>query len=153
MASLARRLQADRLKFPGMLPREIVVWRAWLRIFEREYDGFDYNVRLGRGDDPGPSFDDSIRQMAIENSKKRVDAVLFQGSRPTIVEVKDRAQASAVGQLLTYESLWLERFPTGPRPRLLLVTNRIAPDILPVLRKSGIELSIVVADFSELRPQ
>lgn len=151
MAGVAQKLQAERLKFPGMLPREIVVLKSWLSIHEGEYDRFDYNLRLGKGDDPGNTFPDNIRKMAVENTQKRVDAVAWKGTLPTIIEVKDRATASAIGQLVTYRALWLQTFPSGPSPKMLLVANKIAPDIVIVLQHAGIAFDIVVADFGQLR--
>lgn len=153
MATPAQKLQAERLSFPGMLPREIIVFREWLRQHEKEFDRFDYNVRIGDGQDPGPSFPPEIRKMAQDNSKKRLDAVGWQGRRATIIEVKDRAGASAIGQLVTYDALWRRERPAEPAPALLLVANRIAPDVLPVLARAGIQLAIVEVDFRELRPE
>ena len=151
MATPAQRLQADRLRFPGLLPREVLVLKAWLVLHEKEYDRFDYNVRLGEGTDPGPTFADDVRKMAIMNSQKRVDAVAFKSDQPTLIEVKDRAGFSAVGQIVGYDALWRKQFPTSPAPKLLMVCNRFAPDILPVLQRNGIELAVVEVDFGILR--
>lgn len=151
MGGLAQRLQAERLRFPGMLPREIVVWVAWLQLHESEYSGWQYNVRIGKGDDPGPTYPDNIRQMAIANSQKRLDALAFQGPQPFIFEVKDRAQLSAVGQLLGYSHLYRMDNPLQPEPVLVLVTNRTTADLGVVTHASNIRLDLVDADYSALR--
>ena len=151
MSTPAQRLQADRLNFPGMLPREILVFKSWLRLHEKEFDRFEYNVRLGEGTDPGPQFPEETRRMGIMNSQKRVDAVGWNGDQPTLIEVKDRAGFSAIGQLAGYDALWRHANPTSPAPKLLLVCNRFTNDILPVLQRQGIELAVVEADFSILR--
>ena len=147
----AQKLQSERLSYPGLLPREIIVFRNWLKLHESEYDRFEYNVRLGDGFDPGPTFDPKIRQLSQDNTKTRVDAVGFVGSQATLIEVKDRAGFSAIGQLVGYEALWIQAHPTDMPPKMLLVCNRFAPDILPVLTRNEIELAVVAADFSELR--
>jgi hypothetical protein len=149
--NLAQTLQADRLRFPGMLPREIIIFRNWLRMYESNWDRFDYNCRIGAGHDPGASWPDYIRKQAIANTQLRLDACAWKGDAPTLIEVKDRAGASAVGQLLTYEAVWLEDYPNGPPPALILVTNRLQNNILPLVRKGNIRLDVVPADFSELR--
>lgn len=151
MAGVAQRFQADRLNFPGMLPREIIVWKAWLELHEKEYERFDYNVRVGAGDDPGPSYSDDIRRMAIANSQKRLDAIAYQGPNPFIFEVKDRAQLSAVGQLIGYDALWKHDHPGEPAPTLVLVTNRTTADLARVTHASNIRLDLVDADYSALR--
>lgn len=146
----AQKLQSERLKYPGLLPREIIVLRNWLKLHESEYTRFDYNVRLGSGDDPGPSWPDNIRQMAIMNTQKRADAVGWQGNQPTIIEVKDRATFAAIGQLAGYYALWHDSFSESPDPKLKLVCNRFQSDILAVVQFHGISLDVVEADFSEL---
>jgi hypothetical protein len=150
MSTPAQTLQADRLRYPGLLPREIIVLRAWLKLHESEYDSFDFNVRLGAGFDPGPTFPENIRKMAILNTQKRVDALGMKGSEATLIEVKDRATASAIGQLVMYDALWRHAKPTDPAPKLLLVANRVADDVPIVLTRAGIALSLVEADFSML---
>jgi len=148
--TVAQYLQKERFKYPGLLPREIVVLRAWLRLHEQEYDRFDYNVRIGTGFDPGPTVTESIRQMAIANSQKRIDAVAYKGNAVTLIEVKDRAGFSAVGQLVGYLHMWQAQYPISARPRLLLVANRLQDDIPLVASGAGIDIELVEADFSEL---
>src|SRR5574341_2246525 len=106
MGTPAQTLQSERLKYPGLLPREIIILREWLRLHERDFDRFGYNVRVGDGFDPGPGFSDDVRKQAIDNSKKRIDAVGWQGSSVLLIEVKDRAGLSAIGQLIGYRPLW-----------------------------------------------
>lgn len=148
----AQTMQADRLTFPGMLPREILIFKNWLKLYETLYDRFDYNMRIGAGQDPGPTWPDYVRQCAIVNSQLRLDAVAWKGAQPTLIEVKDRAGASALGQLLTYEAVWLRDFPNGPAPALILVTNRIQLNMGPLITKAGVTLAMVPTDFTSLSP-
>ncbi len=165
-------MEADRHKFPGMAPREVIIFRAWLAMHQKEYDRFDYNVRVGNGTDPGEQYPAIYRQQYIENTQKRIDGVgwkagitvtdstlynarsIFEiarsGAQPTIIEVKDRATGSCMSQILTYKALWPLTFPNTPAPKLLLVTNRVAADMPLVLDATGITLEIVPADFSSL---
>src|SRR5438105_5821591 len=123
MSGPAQILQQERLKYPGLLPREIILLRNWLARHEAEYDRFDYNFRVGQGSDPGPNFPQYIRDQAILNTQKRIDAIAWKGTHATIIEVKDRAGFSALGQILGYRPLFQLAFPAAPEPRLLIVTN------------------------------
>ena len=151
MATPAQRLESDRHKYPGMAPREVIIFRAWLGLHQSEYDRFEYNVRVGNGIDPGAEYPAIYRQQYIENTQKRIDALAWKGEQPTIIEVKDRATGSSMSQILMYKALWPITFPNTPPPKLLLVTNRVAADMPMVLEASGIALEIVPADFSILR--
>lgn len=150
MSTPAQRLVDLRIKYPGMAPREAIIFRQWLEQRGAEYDHFDYNVRIGTGTDPGAKYPDSIRREYILNTQKRIDAVGWQGAQPTIIEVKDRATGSCMSQLLTYKALWPTTFPNTPQPILLLVTNRVSADMPFVLVANGIKFAEVPADFSIL---
>jgi len=103
----------DNLRVPGLIPEEVPVLKAWLLKHYAEYDRVDYNVRLGKGYDPGPSYPDYARSMSILNSQYRLDAVAWRGNVATIVECKVRASASAIGQILLYRQL-LSKADTAP---------------------------------------
>jgi len=148
--TVAQLLQSERFSYPGLLPREILVLKSWLRLHEAEYDRFDYNIRIGTGFDPGPTVSDSMRQMAIANSQKRIDAAAFKGNEVTLIEVKDRVGFSAIGQLIGYMHMWQADHPNDPAPKLILVANRTQADISLVASRAGIEIQLVEVDFSPL---
>lgn len=142
--------QCDRGKYPGLMPRECVILAAWLREHEPEYDRFEYNVRVGRGVDPGASWPDHLRQMAMLNSQMRIDAVGWQADTPTLIEVKDQAGPTAMGQLLAYEALWRVERPGAPTPALLLVTDHLQPNMATVAEARGIRVDVVPVPASAM---
>lgn len=135
--------ESDRLYYPAMLPAEIIVWQAWLRLHQAEYDRFEYNTRVGPGYDPGGGVPDYIREMSIKNTKKRIDAVAWSGSQPLIVEVKVRAGLSSIGQLLGYITHWRIENPHDALPKALLVANQLAPGVQEVLHKYELPFELV----------
>lgn len=147
---LAKTMESDRHKFPGMLPAEICVLKAWMAIHQGEYDRFEYNVRLGSGLDPGPAYPDYIRTQAIMNSQKRLDAVGWQSNQATIIEAKRRAGYSNIGQLVGYKSLFIRAHPDNPTPILRLVASAVASDLYVVAEDNRINVDIVAVDFSVL---
>jgi hypothetical protein len=168
----AQRMEADRLRFPGMLPREILIWKNWLYQNSTRFDRYEYNVRLGEGVDPGPSYPDSSRRMWILNSMKRADVVAVKGGRVTIIEVEENPGLTAFGQLSGYLALWRARvanggpplvhknlgvedsfpadLPLDPDPAVLLVCARVGNDALAVARSSGVAVDVIPTDFSSL---
>ena len=148
--SAGQLVYALRCRFPAMLPRECLIMQAWLKGHETDYDRFVFELLVGTGADPGPRWDEALRRMWIHNTKKRIDAVAYRAGRPTIIEVKYRAGASAVGQLLTYRPLYEREYPEQGAPRLMLLTNSLQTDILPVLEQQGIDLQVQPVDFSVL---
>ena len=153
MGTPAQRLESERAKYPAMQVDEILVWRNWLQLHEREYDRFDYNVRIGTGVDPGPAFPQNIRDMAIAIRSLRLDAAGWQGTTPTIFEVKRRAGPENVGQLLTYRAVWEAARLSATPPKLVLVASDVMQHILPIVQQSNITLVMVPTDFSFLSPR
>ena len=143
MQSSVTLAESDRNTYPAMLPLEILVWRAWLRLHQVEYDRFDYNTRIGPGYDPGATVPDYVRSQALAVTRKRIDAVAWQGSQPTVIEVKDRAGLSSVGQLMGYIVHWNLEHSDGPRPKALLVANRLAPGVAEVLNAHSLPYHLV----------
>jgi len=171
---IAQRFESERIRFPGLLPEETLVARAWLAIHEAEYEAFDYNVRIGVGDDPGPNFSAAARAAAVANSKLRIDAVCWKGigvfkspdatfnpvdvyatstgAQATLVEFKRRAATGAVTQLSTYFHLWMAEFPRNPQPRLIIACASYSQTIIAATNRAGIFVDPVSVDFSSLSP-
>lgn len=153
MSTPAQQLESERSKYPAMQVDEILVWRAWLLLHQREYDRFSYNLAIGIVQDPGPTFTYPQRGGAIFIRMKRLDAVGWRGNTPYIFEVKRRAGPENIGQLLVYQHWWPETFQNTPPAQLVLVAADTDPHLPPVLAKLGIALDLVgPITFSVLGP-
>ena len=111
-------------QFPAFLPRETNIWQAYLTQHPTQFQSLEYNVRVGKGFDPGASFEPNARRAAIMNSQLRIDVVGFDGSTWWLIEVKVRAGAGAVGQLLQYRTLFRKAYPDKIPLSLMMVTDR-----------------------------
>jgi hypothetical protein len=120
-------LQSTRSYFDGMRPAEAEVFRKWLKLYEHEYDTFEYNVRVGPGTDPGPLYSQEVRRAAILSSQRRIDAVGWRGTSPTIIEVKHFATRQAIEQISLYGRLWVAYRPHDEPAALLIVAVRAEP--------------------------
>ncbi len=143
MATTAQRLLTDRQKLPSLVPGEIVIFYRWLELHPTEYDRYDFAVRIGKGEDPGDTFEQSLREMWIHNTQLRIDAVGYNGPDPTIIEVKDDAGPAAVGQILTYGTIWRQEHRSIAAPKLRLICRTFSANILPIVRDAGITLDQV----------
>jgi hypothetical protein len=171
---IAQVFQADRLKFPAMLPEETLVMRAWLRLYEHLYDAFDYNTRIGAGDIPPNVTNEATVRDAVLNSQLRIDAVgwqgiagfktpndayppsvvypLFPNARATIIEVKRRAATAGTNAIISYGHLWAHEYGQFPAPTRILACATYSQTIVPILQREGITLNVVTVDFSGLKP-
>ena len=121
---------ADKNKlYPHLMPREIIIWEKWLELNQQRFELYEYDIRVGESIIPPPNIDANIAQMAVDLAKKRIDVLASTAGQPTIIEIKDWAGLTAVGQLLSYPLLFAREFPEAPGPAVLLIATRLTPDI------------------------
>ncbi len=124
---------ADKNRFfPHLLPHDIEVWEADLAARPNAYLRIEYDVRVGRGRDPGPDFSDDIRRHTCDLSCRRIDAVGHAVDHIDIIEITQRAGLKALGQLAGYPLLYALTFkPTLPL-RQVLVAAELGTDMVEI---------------------
>jgi hypothetical protein len=125
-------------KYPHLLPDDIKVWERFLHHFGNDYTHFDYDVRVGYGRDPGPGYDSTMRQMGVDLSQRRIDAVGHRVDRLDIIEITHSAGLTAVGQLLSYPILYGHMF----QPRIPLIPLLVCAEIQSDIEKPLTDLHI-----------
>lgn len=124
--------------FIHMAPLDKSIWVRYLMQGGEWFAPFTYDLRVGNGVKMPPGTDPMGLRIAHALTTKRIDVLCVVDGRPRIIEVKQRAGASAVGQLITYRDLYHRTFPSQPVPEMLLVTDILQPDMRPVLLQSNI---------------
>ena len=83
------------------------------------------------------------RQMWRNQTAKRVDITIIKTRSIYVIEVKDRLRPSAIGQALTYKTLYEWQYK--PKKRVIpgIVTEFTDPDMLDVAKHYGITVWVV----------
>lgn len=132
--------------FPHLTELDSHLFHLYLEQFQPLYPNIDFDVRIGQGRDPGPDYDQNIRDMAITLSQKRIDAVGHFPDSIEIIEITHRASLKSIGQLTVYPILYqLTYFPTKPLIRVL-VTFSISEDLAAAAVNLPIDVRIVKPD-------
>jgi len=129
---------------PPQLPAED--WPTWLRylaVHKSEYEGFFYNVHLTLKNPPEDMDEASLKAWAAAWTK-RIDAVGMR-SRGVfdIIEITGYAGLRALGQVLTYQSIWNKLRISQNPPLAIIVAERVDHDIEPIAHAQGVVLSVV----------
>lgn len=130
------------IKYPRMAKMDYELWNKFIAEKGREYDSFDYDVKVGKGVKPTGDVPANLAADFESLTKKRIDAVGYQPGGVTLIEVKPRAGTSALGQLLSYSDLYKSTFPGNNIKQLALVTAFINPDEENVYDKYGIKIFV-----------
>ena len=124
--------------FIHMAQGDKAIWVRYLMSGGSAWAPFTYDVRVGNGVEmPSGSLPLSVKA-AFALTTKRIDAVNFGREKIRIIEVKLRAGASAVGQLITYRDLFVRTYPNTPPIEMWLITDQLQPDMISVLIETGI---------------
>ena len=129
-------------QFPHLLPLDIEIWEAFLEERDDLYFRFEYDVRVGAGRDPGQNFEPNIRQMAIDLSHRRIDAVGFQINQITIIEITAKADLKCIGQVMAYPILYKEKFQPTELLRTLIVADELGTDLESTLDQLPVDIWI-----------
>jgi hypothetical protein len=134
---------AQSRTFPHLLAADAALWEKFLPRIELEFTHFDYDIRVGDGRDPGDGYIESIRQMAVDLSQRRIDAIGYKDDSLTIFEITSSCGFTAIGQILGYPVLYNILYAPTVRVDTAIVAGRIQDDIKPVLDSLNIKYFIV----------
>lgn len=124
--------------FIGMAPADQAIWVRYLMQGGNLYAPFTYNLRVGDGLQMPPDSSEMDRKTAWALTTKRIDVMCASADALRIIEVKQYAGASAVGQLITYRDLYRKTYNPVHNLEMWLITDQLQPDMKPVLIQSGI---------------
>lgn len=130
-------------RYTHLLPPDVAVWERYLNTFEQRYTLLEYDIRVGLGRDPGPDYDDNIRQMALDLSFRRIDCVAHSPESITIIEITHTVGFKAIGQIVGYPILYVLTYQPILPLRSLLVCASIQSDLVPVIETLGLPHVIV----------
>jgi len=77
------------------------------------------------------------------NTSKRADAIAELENEVWIIEVADYPGLRAVGQLNVYQTLWIEDIKIRKPEKLILVSERMDPDLAASCARFGIQIYLV----------
>lgn len=129
--------------YPHLLQPDIDLWIRYLEQHEDEYTGFDYDVRIGEGRDPGNIQPETIRKMAIGLSQRRIDVVGYKPDKIVIIEITLSAGLKCIGQMETYPILYKSTYKPSLPITTLILTEKIESDIRPILDEKNLKYIII----------
>jgi len=125
-------------RYPEQTVRQSDLIRLYFQVHLDEFDSVTFEYRVGVGVPPDPTHLPGVQAQTENVTRQRIDVIGWSGSRPTIIECKDRVTPSALGQILTYRILLSQEFPDAPEPKLVAIGRFSDPDTLSSLNAHGV---------------
>jgi hypothetical protein len=125
-----------------MLDQDAPVLTAFLKENGARYTSVEFDVRIGTGRDPGPDFEDNIRKMGLDLSRRRIDALGYKPSGVDIIEVTNAAGTTTLGQLIAYKQLYIKDHTPAVTPHLILAARTLQTDMHAAFVAAAIELHL-----------
>lgn len=130
-------------RYVHLMPEERPIWERFISAPPVPFIREDYDVHLGKGAELPPDSPEYMVRQAAAVTRKRVDVVVETPDEVWIVEIKPRCDMSPLGQLLNYKRLYEKEYaPTKP-VRMVVVCERIAPDVTESYRAADIPIYVV----------
>lgn len=126
-----------------MLAPDIPVWYRFLEKWGDLFQSLYYDSFLGGPFLTEAEKKDPMKRMWRALTAKRTDAIAELQNEVWLIEVSEDPGMRAVGQLHTYQALWLEDPPIAKIEKLVLVCSRLDTDIGAACGKFGFLVFIV----------
>lgn len=126
-------------RYPHLLKADSQLWDEFLLSKALVVSYYDYDVAVGNGRDPGPEYEKNIRQMGLDLSRRRIDAVGTAKDAIYIIEITQQAGLKALGQLHAYPVLYKQTFSPSLRLVPILVARRFSTDAKSAFDNAGIK--------------
>ena len=119
------------------------LWSKFMDKFPDLYPQYEYDVRVGKGVVLPEGSPPWLRKSALDLSRKRIDVVAHGKRTIAVIEVRVRAKANVLGDLIAYKYLYVtSRNPIKPVVPIL-VTDSVDADLLIALRELNLIYYIV----------
>jgi hypothetical protein len=123
---------------PHMLYPDVPVWYSWLEKYGQLINSLYYDCLLGGPWMSPEAMADPVSYLWAYNNSKRADAIAELDSEVWIIEVSTSPGLRAIGQLLSYLSLWLEDPKINKQEKLVLVCSSVDTDLIASAARYGI---------------
>lgn len=133
----------NQYHYPHQRDFEISLIEKFIAKFPDRYEKVAYSYPVGAPPPFNPIVNDSTGGSVEYNYQRKIDIVGIKGANIEIVEVKDRAGISTIGQVEGYRDLYLrdERPPTNPK--CVIICASTDNDTEHVAENHGVEIIVL----------
>lgn len=129
---------AVSVRYPHMMPEDIIIWRRFIENGIRLPDEVWYDVRVGEAMEVESGQPEWMKRFAEYSTRKRIDVIGRKGFDWFIIECKPRAGIVALGQAVYYAWAFEREYRPPGRVLAVIVTDVVDPDVRPLFDQAGV---------------
>ncbi|MEK7578898.1 MAG: hypothetical protein AAB456_04310 [Patescibacteria group bacterium] len=122
---------------------ETFIWNRFIEKYPDAYDEVIYNQHLGSGAEIPEETPENIARDFKLLTQYKIDVVGFKNDKTDIIEIKPYAGSNAIGQVISYQKLFLKYINPAAAPNLVILTDQLRPDTQLLAEQLNIKLIIV----------
>ena len=131
------------VKYPHLKPEDVATWNAFIEQFPDHYTSVDYDTPVGELQELAAE----AQRLEIAGSEQvnryKIDCVGYREGGIDIIELKGKATPSAIGQVLSYRTLYLKQIKSTVPVRAVIITRETAPEMDALCEEHGVNLILV----------
>jgi len=136
------------VKYPHMLWQDAMVWTATLQAGTVPAERVAYDVKVGTPIATGPEATDAERAIAEGTGCKRVDVVIETAEEIWVCELKPYGNHAALGQVLMYRDLFLERYES-PKPVVgVIICSEADVDLAGIAERMHLQVIVTPLELA-----
>ena len=129
-------------RYPHMMSEDAAVWQRYLTEPVTEMKRVWYDVHVGSGNVSAAESDEMIRRISAGVTRKRIDVVARVGGGYWVIELKPRADMTALGQALAYSRMFEAEYGAGDEVWPVVIAGEIDGDLVSIYDDSGVGLIV-----------
>ena len=129
-------------KYPGLRPRDEIIWDSYIESHPGVFKACYYNVKVG-----DPVEHEALRKGMLASglydvARWNVDIIAWDGTRIYVIEVKPDAMAGALGQAIAYRALLMQEGRLNVTAIPAVLTDNPSTILLQAAHLMGVEIMI-----------
>jgi len=128
------------LRYPHLRAEESKIWDRFIEKNPKIFEEVIYDAKIGKSRDYSDYPEDKIREDMEYLSKKRIDVIGLIGDDVYVIEVRPKANLSAVGNALGLAELVRDVTPVYKIVIPTIITDEILPDMPELCHRMAVKL-------------
>lgn len=130
-------------KYPHLNKYDAAIWNRFIVDYPDKFLRVDYDVVVGKTRKDATELKEEWQRNRDYLGKYKIDVVGYTENSIYIIEIKPKAAAKALGQIIMYDYLYQRDYKPQKQTIATIITDELMPDMDELCNEHNIKLYIV----------